>query len=54
MSIVADGRVALAVVAAALAVAFGLLVSRQAGSHRRGRRPAPTATIKDAHPEMHT
>ncbi|GAA1890227.1 MFS transporter [Actinomadura bangladeshensis] len=55
MSIVADGRVALAIVAAALAVAFGLLVSRQAGTRRRiRRRPAPAATIKDAHPEMRT
>jgi MFS family permease len=53
MSIIADGRVALASVAAALALAFGLLLSRQAGTHRRGRRPAPPTTpIKDAHPEM--
>ncbi|MFG2014467.1 MFS transporter [Actinomadura geliboluensis] len=56
MSIVADGRVALATVAAALALAFGLLLTRQAGAHRRGRRrpdaAAPTTTIKDAHPEM--
>lgn len=55
MSIVADGRVALAIVAAALAVAFGLLVSRQAGTPRRApRRPGRKTTIKDAHPEMHT
>jgi MFS family permease len=55
MSIVADGRVALALVAAALAVAFGLLVTRQAGTRRRlRRRPAPPTTIKDAHPEMRT
>ncbi|MFA1543420.1 MFS transporter [Actinomadura monticuli] len=54
MSIVADGRVALAVVGAALAVAFGVLVSRQAGTRRRTRRPAPPTTIKDAHPEMRT
>ncbi|MEO3829416.1 MFS transporter [Actinomadura sp. B10D3] len=55
MSIVADGRVALAIVAAALAVAFGLLVSRQAGTPRRApRRPRRKTTIKDAHPEMHT
>ncbi|WP_207939502.1 MFS transporter [Actinomadura darangshiensis] len=52
MSIVADGRVALAIVAAALALAFGLLVMRQAGSHRGARRPGRPATIKDAHPEM--
>jgi MFS family permease len=54
MSIVADGRVALAVVAAALAVSFGLLVSRQAGTRRREHRPGRPTTIKDAHPEMHT
>ncbi|CNG29301.1 major facilitator transporter [Mycobacterium tuberculosis] len=55
MSIVADGRVALALVAAALAIAFGLLLTRQAGTRRRlRRRPAPPTTIKDAHPEMRT
>ncbi|MEU8797804.1 MFS transporter [Spirillospora sp. NPDC048819] len=55
MSIVADGQVALAVVAAALAVSLGLLLSRrQRGTRRRARRPRRTNTIKDAHPEMHT
>lgn len=52
MSIVADGRVALAAVAAALAASFGLLVSRQAGTRRRTRRPDRHTTIKDAHPEV--
>ncbi|WP_433229518.1 MFS transporter [Actinomadura formosensis] len=52
MSIVADGRVALAAVAAVLAASFGLLVSRQAGTRRRTRRPDQHTTIKDAHPEM--
>lgn len=52
MSIVADGRIALAIVSAALAVSLGWLLTRQAGTRRRDRRPHPT--IKDAHPEMHT
>ncbi|MGP4026522.1 MFS transporter [Actinomadura sp. 3N407] len=55
MSIIADGQVALAVVAGALAVSLGLLLSRQAGRRHRGnRRPRHTNTIKDAHPEMRT
>ncbi|TDD26738.1 MFS transporter [Actinomadura sp. KC06] len=57
MSIVADGRVALAIVSAALAVSLGLLLSRSAGTRRRARRrraPQRSSTIKDAHPEMHT
>ncbi|MFI0373676.1 MFS transporter [Actinomadura sp. 1N219] len=58
MSIVADGRVALAIVSAALAVSLGLLLSRRAGTRRRVRRrrrpPHRPSTIKDAHPEMHT
>ncbi|TMQ90670.1 MFS transporter [Actinomadura soli] len=58
MSIVADGRVALAIVSAALAVSLGLLLSRRAGTRRRARRrrrpPQRSSTIKDAHPEMHT
>ncbi|XRQ11240.1 MFS transporter [Actinomadura welshii] len=58
MSIVADGRVALTVVAAALAVALALLLTRQAGHRRRGtgrraRHRRHSSTIKDAHPEMH-
>ncbi|TDB88214.1 MFS transporter [Actinomadura sp. 7K534] len=52
MSIVADGRIALAFVAAALAVSLGLLLSRQAGRQRGTHRPRHTSTIKDAHPEM--
>ncbi|GGU17312.1 hypothetical protein GCM10010208_47710 [Actinomadura livida] len=52
MSIVADGRIALAFVAAALAVSLGLLLSRQAGRQRGTRRPRHASTIKDAHPEM--
>ncbi|MFG2085855.1 MFS transporter [Spirillospora sp. NPDC048824] len=53
MSIIADGQVALAVVAGALAVALGLLLSRrQRGTRRRARNPRHTKTIKDAHPEM--
>ncbi|RKS72306.1 MFS transporter [Actinomadura pelletieri DSM 43383] len=51
MSIVADGRVALAVVSAALAVSLALLLRRQAVTRRRAHRTPPT--IKDAHPEMH-
>ncbi|MFI0409862.1 MFS transporter [Actinomadura sp. 3N508] len=58
MSIVADGRVALAIVSAALAVSLGLLLTRRAGTRRRTRRrrrPARSqTTLKDAHPEMHT
>ncbi|TDB83672.1 MFS transporter [Actinomadura sp. KC216] len=60
MSIVADGRVALAIVSAALAVSLVLLLSRRAGTRRRThrrrrRRPAQSqTTLKDAHPEMHT
>ena len=53
MSIVADGRVAFAVVAAALAVSLVLLLSRRIGTHRRTRRPRRADTITDAHPEMH-
>ncbi|WP_243713041.1 MFS transporter [Actinomadura sp. 6K520] len=53
MSIVADGRIALAFVAAALAVSLGLLLSRQAGRRRGAHRPRHPGTIKDAHPEMH-
>ena len=52
MSIVADGRIALAFVAAALAVSLGLLLSRQAGRQRGVHRPRHPGTIKDAHPEM--
>ncbi|MEU9022996.1 MFS transporter [Actinomadura sp. NPDC048394] len=51
MSIVADGRVALAIVAAALALSLGLLLTRRAGAHRRVR-PEPGAPIKDAHTRM--
>ncbi|MDL4820462.1 MFS transporter [Actinomadura opuntiae] len=51
MSIVADGRVALAIVAAALALSLALLLTRRAGAHRRVRSRA-SAPIKDAHPEM--
>ncbi|WP_141578520.1 MFS transporter [Actinomadura sp. WMMA1423] len=51
MSIVADGRLALAVVAAALALAFGLLVMRQAGA-RRGSHRAEHGPLTDAHHEM--
>ncbi|GAA4241603.1 MFS transporter [Actinomadura meridiana] len=54
MSIVADGRVALAIVSAALAVALALLLRRQAVTRRRSDHPRPPPTIKDAHPEMHT
>ncbi|MBO2444432.1 MFS transporter [Actinomadura nitritigenes] len=51
MSIVADGRVALAIVAAALALSLGLLLTRRAGAHRRV--PSTTgAPIKDAHTQM--
>jgi MFS family permease len=50
MSIVADGRVALAVVAAALAVSLGLLLTRRAGTRRRV--PSTTGPIKDAHTQM--
>ncbi|TDC85471.1 MFS transporter [Actinomadura sp. 7K507] len=53
MSIVADGRVALAIVAAALAVSLAVLLARRTGTHRRARRPRHANTIKDAHPEMH-
>lgn len=52
MSIVADGRLALAVVAAALALAFGLLVMRQAGVQRRAGGTDPAGPLKDAHHEM--
>ncbi|WP_067456772.1 MFS transporter [Actinomadura macra] len=53
MSIVADGRVAMAVVAGVLALAFALLLSRGArGHHEQTHRPA---TINDAaHSEMRT
>ncbi|RFS85054.1 MFS transporter [Actinomadura spongiicola] len=53
MSIVADGRVALAIVSAALAVSLALLLRRQATTRRRAH-PPPPPTIKDAHPEMHS
>ncbi|MEU8310437.1 MFS transporter [Actinomadura sp. NPDC048955] len=52
MSIVADGRLALATVAAALALASGLLVMRQAGGRRAAGRPDPAGPLKDAHHEM--
>ncbi|NYD47106.1 MFS family permease [Actinomadura luteofluorescens] len=52
MSIVADGRLALATVAAALALASGLLVMRQAGARRAAGRPDPAGPLKDAHHEM--
>ncbi|MWA06780.1 MFS transporter [Actinomadura sp. LD22] len=51
MSIVADGRVAMAIVAAALALSLGLLLTRRAGAHRRVR-PGPGAPIKDAGTRM--
>ncbi|MFB4296456.1 MFS transporter [Actinomadura sp. NTSP31] len=51
MSIVADGRVALAIVAGALTLSLALLLTRQAGAQRRVRSQAG-APIKDAHPEM--
>jgi MFS family permease len=51
MSIVADGRVALAIVAAALALSLGLLLTRRAGAQRRVRSE-PGAPIKDAHTQM--
>ncbi|WP_396023336.1 MFS transporter [Actinomadura sp. 9N215] len=55
MSIVADGRLALAIVSAALAVSLALLLRRRAVTRRRERRrPHRPSTIKDAHPEMHT
>ncbi|MBO2455901.1 MFS transporter [Actinomadura barringtoniae] len=50
MSIVADGRPALAVVAAALALALAALLARQAGGHRLGlrrRRSAPPGLQED-------
>ncbi|WUH97968.1 MFS transporter [Spirillospora sp. NBC_00431] len=54
MSIVADGRVALAIVSAALAVSVAVLLRRRAVARRRERhRPHRPSTIKDAHPEMH-
>ncbi|TDC65224.1 MFS transporter [Actinomadura sp. GC306] len=52
MSIVADGRIALAFVAAALAVALALLLSRQAGRQRGAHRPRHAAAVKDAHPGL--
>ncbi|MFD0691879.1 MFS transporter [Actinomadura fibrosa] len=52
MSIVADGRLAMAIVAAALALALALLFSRRVGARRES--PRRTATINDAHPEMRT
>ncbi|TYB46924.1 MFS transporter [Actinomadura chibensis] len=61
MSIVADGQLALAVVSAALAASFAWLLSRQAGTRRRGSRDGRDTresrahpTITDAHPEMRT
>ncbi|MEU6750178.1 MFS transporter [Spirillospora sp. NPDC046719] len=51
MSIVADGRVALAVVAAALALSLGLLLTRRAGTRRRVPAAAGTP-IKDAQTQM--
>ncbi len=52
MSIVADGRVALALVAAALAVSLGLLLTRRSGSGHRRHRARRAKTIKHVHPEM--
>ncbi|MEU8122002.1 MFS transporter [Spirillospora sp. NPDC049024] len=52
MSIIADGRLALAVVAAALALAFGVLVMRQAGARRHPHRTEHGGTLTDAHHEM--
>ncbi|WP_242900571.1 MFS transporter [Actinomadura terrae] len=49
MSIIADGRVAMAVVAAALALAFALLVSRRAEGRRRERHPGHPP-LDGAHP----
>ncbi|MGI5325834.1 MFS transporter [Actinomadura nitritigenes] len=51
MSIVADGRVALAIVAAALALSLGLLLTRRAGTRRRVPTAAGTP-IKDAQTQM--
>jgi len=54
MSIVADGRPALAVVAAALALALAALLARQAGDHRFGLRRRRRAAPREAqlsHPE---
>ncbi|NDU76943.1 MFS transporter [Actinomadura sp. DSM 109109] len=52
MSIVADGRLALAVVAAVLAAAFGLLVMRQTGDRRHAGPHDRTGPLKDARHEM--
>ncbi|HEY8479232.1 MAG TPA: MFS transporter [Spirillospora sp.] len=50
MSIIADGRQALALVAALLALSLGLLLSRQAG--RRGDTRRHAKTVGDPHAEM--
>ncbi|QKG22552.1 MFS transporter [Actinomadura verrucosospora] len=52
MSIVADGRVALAIVAAALALSLGLLLTRRAGTRRRVRSGPGAAVNDDAHGRM--
>ncbi|MBO2464597.1 MFS transporter [Actinomadura sp. LCR2-06] len=52
MSIVADGRVALAIVAAALALSLGLLLTRRAGARRRVRSDPGAAVKDDAHGRM--
>ncbi|WP_131741338.1 MFS transporter [Actinomadura roseirufa] len=50
MSIIADGRVAMAAVAAVLALALALLLSRHARGRHREHRPRPP--VADAQPEV--
>ncbi|MFC6933695.1 hypothetical protein ACFQHO_27310 [Actinomadura yumaensis] len=52
MSIVADGRLAMSIVAGALALSLAVLLSRRHAAAKHDER-ARRGPIKDAHPEMH-
>lgn len=54
MSIIADGRVAMAVVSAALAMSLALLLTRRTSDHHHHEHHRRPATINDAHSEMRT